>query len=324
MNNYIWSHILFAIGVTAGWLIGGVPMAITVAILAVLEISLSFDNAVVNAKVLKDMHPIWQDRFIKYGIPIAVFGMRFLFPIAIVAIATSTGMIEVFNIAMNDPITYHKALEDNQIGIYLFGGGFLLMVALSFFFDEDKEEHWIFIESFASKVGGFFFWLKYVVAFGIIAIITTYLNIKFLSGTSIASVSGVLLFLVLETIDEMLNTNGVRHGLTGFLYLEVLDASFSFDGVIGAFAITNNIFIIMIGLGIGAMYIRSITIDFVRSGTLDKYKYLEHGAMYAILALAIIMFVKIFIHVPELLTGSIGILFIGIAFIHSYRLKHKV
>ena len=74
-----------------------------------------------------------------------------------------------------------------------------------------------------------------------------------------------------------------------FLYLEVLDASFSFDGVIGAFAITNDIVLMALGLGIGAMYVRSLTVYLVRQGTLDDYVYLEHGAHYAIGALAVIL-----------------------------------
>ncbi|NUL08050.1 DUF475 domain-containing protein, partial [Streptomyces lunaelactis] len=78
-----------------------------------------------------------------------------------------------------------------------------------------------------------------------------------------------------------------------FLYLEVLDASFSFDGVIGAFAITNDIVLMALGLGIGAMYVRSLTVYLVRQGTLDDYVYLEHGAHYAIGALAVILLVTI-------------------------------
>jgi hypothetical protein len=99
--------------------------------------------------------------------------------------------------------------------------------------------------------------------------------------------------------------------------LEILDASFSFDGVIGAFALSSDIFIIMVGLGIGAMYVRSITIHLVEAGTLTEYKYLEHGAHYAIGALALIMFIKMFTEVNELIVGGLGIAFIIVALIHS-------
>jgi hypothetical protein len=102
-----------------------------------------------------------------------------------------------------------------------------------------------------------------------------------------------------------------------FLYLEALDASFSFDGVIGAFAITQDIFIIATGLGVGAMYIRSITVYLVRKGTLSDYVYLEHGAHWAIGALAVILLVTIKHEVPEVVTGLVGVGFIGAAFISS-------
>nr|MDT0664980.1 DUF475 domain-containing protein [Micromonospora sp. DSM 115978] len=123
----------------------------------------------------------------------------------------------------------------------------------------------------------------------------------------------------------------VRHGPNGlvlasgraafflFLYLEVLDASFSFDGVVGAFAISQNIFIIAAGLGIGALYIRSITVYLVRKGTLSEYIYLEHGAHYAIGALAVILAVSIRYEVPEIITGLIGVGFILVALLSSIR-----
>ena len=117
--------------------------------------------------------------------------------------------------------------------------------------------------------------------------------------------------------------NGAVVGLAGkaaffmFLYLEVIDASFSFDGVIGAFAITNDIFEMALGLGIGAMYIRSLTVYLVRKGTLDDYVYLEHGAHYAIGALAVILLVTIKYEIPEVITGLVGVALIGLSFASS-------
>ena len=104
-----------------------------------------------------------------------------------------------------------------------------------------------------------------------------------------------------------------------FLYLEVLDASFSFDGVIGAFAITNDIVLMALGLGIGALYVRSLTVYLVRKGTLDDYVYLEHGAHYAIGALAVILLVTIQYEISELITGLIGVVLIGWSFWSSVR-----
>jgi len=135
---------------------------------------------------------------------------------------------------------------------------------------------------------------------------------------------GVLLHAMIASLDELFSTNGVRNGVLGFLYLEVLDASFSFDGVIGAFALSSNIFIIMIGLGIGAMFVRSFTLYMLEKKSLQTYRYLEHGAHYAIFALAMIMFVKIFFHVNELIVGTVGISFIALAIYHSIQANKKI
>jgi uncharacterized protein len=118
-------------------------------------------------------------------------------------------------------------------------------------------------------------------------------------------------------------SEAARGGLGAFIYLEVLDASFSFDGVIGAFALTQNLFIIAIGLGIGAMYVRSMTIMLVEKGTLTEYRYLEHGAFYAILILAVIMYVQTLYHIPEVITGLGGATLIGISLWSSIRHNRK-
>ena len=117
---------------------------------------------------------------------------------------------------------------------------------------------------------------------------------------------------------------GKRNGVAGFLYLEVLDASFSFDGVIGAFAITRDVVIIMLGLAIGAMFVRSLTVYLVRKGTLDEFVFLEHGAHYAIGALALIMLAGIVYHVSEVVTGLIGVGFIVLALISSIKYKRRL
>jgi hypothetical protein len=115
-----------------------------------------------------------------------------------------------------------------------------------------------------------------------------------------------------------------RGSLMSFIYLEILDASFSFDGVIGAFAITQDVVIIMLGLTIGAMFVRSLTVFLVRQGTLDEYVFLEHGAHYAIGALAGIMLVSMKHEIPEVVTGLVGALFIGLSVMSSifYKRKH--
>jgi hypothetical protein len=115
----------------------------------------------------------------------------------------------------------------------------------------------------------------------------------------------------------------VRSGLGGFIYLNILDASFSFDGVIGAFALSNNMIIIALGLSIGAFFVRSMTIHLVKKGTLAEYLFLEHGAFWAIIALGIIMLASAKFHIPETITGLIGATLIGLSLWWSVRHKRK-
>ena len=140
-----------------------------------------------------------------------------------------------------------------------------------------------------------------------------------------SAIWGLLTFLLVEVLggvldrSEELMDGAAKGGLGAFLYLEVLDASFSFDGVIGAFALSQNLFVIAIGLGIGAMYVRSMTIMLVEKGTLAEYRFLEHGAFWAILILSVIMFLQSMYHIPEVITGLGGAVLIGFALMSSIR-----
>ena len=107
------------------------------------------------------------------------------------------------------------------------------------------------------------------------------------------------------------------------MYLEVLDASLSFDGVIGAFAISKDIFVIMLGLGVGAQWVRSLTVFLVERDTLSEYRYLEHGAHWAILALASLMFLSSIVEVPEVVTGLIGLILIALSFWSSLIARRR-
>jgi len=303
--------------------LGGISALYVVVLLSILEITLSFDNAVVNAKVLETMEPIWQQRFITYGIPVAVFGMRFLFPILIVAIASGHGVFETFLMAKNNPLEYEHTFDSVHHYIYAFGGAFLLMVFLDFLFDENREIYWVqWIEN--NKLIQKIAHTEHTETIIALSIGLSLISIMNSVGVALAYFTGIILHLILLTLDELLNSNGVRSGVIGLLYLEILDASFSFDGVIGAFALSNNLFIIMIGLGIGAMFVRSLTLYMVENKTLKEYQYLEHGAHYAIASLAGIMFIKMLdYHVNEMIVGTIGILFIVMAVGHSILEKRK-
>jgi hypothetical protein len=313
MRYFYVSFIVAAIGLGLSFFIDGFSAVYLTAILAILEVSLSFDNAVVNAKILQNMDKIWEKRFLTWGMLIAVFGIRFIFPILIVAVAANLGIVETLNIAINNPLKYHQVLLRSENLIYAFGGAFLWLVFTEFLFEE-KQVRWIKpVERYAEKLGRVNN-ISLIVA-TLIGIIIIYDSKSYEIG--IAYLLGMLTYSLLNGINETFAVEGAKNSLLGFLYLEMLDASFSFDGVIGAFAITGNIFIIMIGLGIGAMFVRSLTIWMVEKRVLSEYKYLEHGAHYAIGVLAIIMLLKIFMHIGEVLTGTIGLGLLAIAFLHS-------
>jgi hypothetical protein len=299
------------------------------AILGVLEVSLSFDNAVVNASVLKTWDEFWKKLFLGLGIIIAVFGMRLVFPIAIVAVAADLSVGEVWQLALNDPGAYSRHLTNHHAEVAAFGGMFLLLVFLNFLFNAEKHMHWL--GHVERKLGA----LGKVSSVSVLIALGTLLASLMLVPEAqkmivlVAGLWGVMIYVAVDMIAGLLEKEEEgggdmgemvkRGGIGGFLYLEVLDASFSFDGVIGAFAITSDVVIIMLGLGIGAMFVRSMTVYLVEKGTLDQYVYLEHGAHYAIGALALIMLASMKYHVPELVTGGIGVAFIGASMWSSIR-----
>ncbi len=333
--KHFWGSLLFtaaglALGAWYGWeltgTLGGMASILWIcAVLAVLEVSLSFDNAAVNASILKDMDPVWQQRFLTWGIAIAVFGMRIVFPIVIVMVAASLGPVDAVRLALSEPAEYQRIVSEAHIGLMGFGGAFLGMVGLKFFFDSEKDVDWIAaIERPLAKVADIEAISIGLVLLGTWATSTMLTDAEALTFIT-SAIGGLLTYLVVEIVNHVLEpptpSSGdvAKAGFGAFLYLEVLDASFSFDGVIGAFALTNNLIVIAIGLGIGAMFVRSMTIFLVRKGTMSEYRYLEHGAFYAILALAIIMYVNTFSHIPEVITGLIGAALIGLAFWSSVR-----
>jgi len=312
------------IGYASTGTVGGALSALfIVGVLSVLEISLSFDNAVVNASVVKEMDAVWRRRFLTWGILVAVFGMRVLFPLVIVAIAAHLGPIEALLLAIGHPEEYERIMTGAHIAIASFGGTFLFMVGLAYFFDPEKDIHWLswierplsrFAHVEAVEIG-----VVLLTLYGVSRVLPEHEVATFL----VAGIFGLIVFIAVEAIGALFEVpkdqvQAVhRTGFAAFLYLEVLDASFSLDGVIAAFALSNNLFIIALGLGIGAMYVRSTTIMLVDLGSLARYPYLEHGAFWAILALAIIMYLQTFMHVPEVITGMIGATLIGGSFIAS-------
>ena len=338
IGYFKWAFIVTAIGLALGlWLgfatehtvAGALKVFFIVCVLAVLEISLSFDNAIVNANKLKDMTPVWQQRFLTWGIIIAVFGMRIVFPLLIVVVAAKIGPWQAMVMAATQPEQYAHIMHDAHLPIAAFGGTFLMMVGLSFFFDHEKDVHWVRwlegkMQKYATIRG-----IEVAIVLVIILIFARFLEPHESQIFFKSAIWGLLTFLLVEVLGGLLDSSqemmaaGAKGGLGAFLYLEVLDASFSFDGVIGAFALTQNLFVIAIGLGIGAMYVRSMTIMLVEKGTLAEYRYLEHGAFWAILILSVIMFLQSLYHIPEVITGLGGATLIGISLWASIRWNRK-
>ena len=310
-------------------LLGGPGAALLVGILIVLEVSLSFDNAVVNAAVLQRLDARWQRRFLTIGLLIAVVGMRLVLPLLLVGVTAHVSPVEAVRLALkgggvDEPGTYANLLHHAHPAIAAFGGMFLLLLFLDFVLGE-REHTWLsWVERPLSRIGR----VKYVsVAIALIALLAAAKFLAHEPNTVLFSgLAGTVTYLLMGGLGEFFNTDaGPTTQATGkaafflFCYLNVLDASFSLDGVVGAFAISQDIFIIALGLGVGAMYIRSLTLFMVRQGTLSEYVYLEHGAHWAIGALATILLLTIRYSVPEAVTGLIGVLFIGLAYASSIR-----
>lgn len=360
LKTFGWSFAITAIGLALAVLYDGWTAFGVVAILAVLEISLSFDNAVVNAGILKKMNAFWQKIFLTVGVLIAVFGMRLLFPVVIVAISAKIGPVDAVDLALNDADRYQQLVTDAHPSIAAFGGMFLLMIFLDFIF-EDRDIKWLaWLERPLAKLGKIDMLSVCIAMIVLLVASMTFATHAHQHGgvhadkaqtVLISGIAGLITYLVvgglsgyfenrLEEDEEREHEAEEEAARTGskvsavamagkaaffmFLYLEVLDASFSFDGVIGAFAITNDIVLMALGLGIGAMYVRSLTVYLVRQGTLDDYVYLEHGAHYAIGALAVILLVTIQYEINEVITGLVGVILIAWSFWSSVRRNRRI
>ena len=336
LEYFLESYIVTILGLAGAYFWGehvhpgsGLVCVFIALVLGVLEISLSFDNAVVNAMKLEKMSAVWRHRFITWGILIAVFGMRFLFPILVVSIFAKLKMIDVAKIAISDVDKYAYYLHETHDPIVSFGGMFLIMLFLNYFFDNKKEVHWI------RPVENWLAHLDHMKGIEILISLLALLATQYVVpegekvAVLIAGISGIATYLTidgfthyLEKHEQMrMNSSAAKAvggaGLVSFIYLELIDASFSLDGVLGAFAISKDIIIISIGLAIGAMFVRSLTIMLVEKKTLKQFLYLVHGAHWAIGALACLMLVSTVKDIPEAVTGGVGLAFIVGALISS-------
>ncbi|HEV3169689.1 MAG TPA: DUF475 domain-containing protein [Actinocrinis sp.] len=317
------------------FLVGGPQGLVIAALLGVLEVAVSFDNAIVNATVLARMAPFWQRIFYTVGILVAAIGMRLLVPLAIVCVGARLGPLSALRLAYQDPNRYHQLLISAQPAIAAFGGAFLMMIFLGFVFEE-RDEMWIgWIEKPLRRLGKLpRIGEMCVLGFAIAAAATVPSAVAF--KVTVGAVAGLLCYMTVDSVGQMIAREADADGASRprmtvagraafflFCYLELLDATFSFDSVMGAFSVTLNLSLITIGLAIGAAYIRALTVYVVRRGTLEEYRYLEHGAYYAIGMLAVLLMVQVWRDVPDVLTASAGGLLIVAAVASSLRSRRR-
>ncbi len=321
MRLFLAPIIVSIIALFAVYLWGGVAALFLAGALAVLEVTLSFDNAVVNAKVLGEMAPHWQRRFLTWGILVSVVGTRLILPIFIVSIVAWVSPFLITTLALYNPDEYSRLLLSADAAIKSFGGAFLLMVSLKYFFNVSKNIHWFApVERHLVKWGRVEAIEIALALFGLLTV--SYISVHSVQTILQAGIIGIILFTLTEGIAHGLGveTKGAtRSGLMLFIYLNILDSAFSLDGVIGAFALTTSLPIIVVGLGIGAYFVRSLTVYLVRAKTLESLVYLEHGAHWAIFGLAITMFAGLVVHVPEVLIATIGLGFIALSYVSSRK-----
>jgi len=309
-------YVLFAMGPGS---------ALVMLVLAAIELAFSFDNAVINAKVLGLMSPLWQKLFLSVGILIAIFGVRLILPVLVVGLTAHLPAARVAGLALHDPRRYAAELEAAHPAITAFGGAFLLMLTLHFFL-ASRDVQWLKrIERPLSRLASW--WLPIAGTAAALLVLALLPANTHRATTLTAGFAGLLSYAAINGLIELIgylfggDTGRAKRigwaAFASFMYLELLDASLSFDGVIGAFAITSEVVLIALGLGVGAVWVRSLTVYMVRRRTLDTYKYLEHGAHYAIGVLAVTMLLDTLVTVPDLLPGVLCLGIVAAAIITS-------
>jgi uncharacterized protein len=331
-NSFIFTWIClvlaFVLGWSGDWLHGALSTLFIVAVLGILEVSLSFDNAVVDAGILKNMDDKWRNRFLTWWVLISVVGMRVIFPILLVAIFGHLDPWHALQLALHDQQQYSQILSMHHHSISWFGGAFLMMVWLKFFFDSAKDIHWLhYLEKKLTKLGKIEA-VEVVAVLLILVWVSSGLEATHAHEFLISGIWGLILYVIIHWISEMMHAGHgagsvAKQGMMAFIYLELLDASFSLDGVIGAFALSTNLFVIALWLWIGAFFVRSITMYLYKTGKLTEYRYLEHGAFYAIIALSLMMFIGTLVHIPEVITGLVWAALIGLSLYSSLRFTKK-
>lgn len=348
MQSSFWKYfgpatILTLLVVGLAFTFGNFDDAVVVMILGVLELSLSVDNAVVNATKLKTLSPAAQRWFMYYGIIIAVFFMRFAFPILVVSIVGHVGPLSTVSMAIHDPKQYSTILEQAHPMLSAFGATFLFMIFANYFINPLKEVHWLPpLELPLVRLGR---WEAIKTALALVLLVGMdywiYGSWRLPEARSFfyAGLAGLISYVLVESLEMLTDfiekkqqranagkavvINSLKMAIPALLYLEVVDASMSFDGVMGAFALSSNIFVIMAGLGIGAFWVRSLTLVAIKEGTLAEFRYLENGAFWAIGTLSILLFVSTKVELPDWFVGLLSAGIIGASVLSSIRARRQ-
>jgi hypothetical protein len=290
--------------------------------LIVFEIVSSIDNAIVNAHVLKTMNEKWRKIFLFWGIITAVFLVRGLLPLVIIWLSVpEIGFMGAFHSMFNASPEVANLIEERK-GIILIGAGvFLLLVYLHWLFLEKKDPYFVPDKLIKPQYGVWFF------GFCAIILVTLLYLARQSPNLMLAAAIGNAVFFIMYGFREQAEKQedalkGGNSNLSNFsklMYLEVLDASFSFDGVVGAFAFTTSVPLIFIGNGIGALVVRELTIKGIDK--VSQYKWLKNGAMTSIGLLGIFIILKSFgFNIPEYVPTATTLGLVGITFFRSHRL----
>ncbi len=296
---------------------------ITVLGLCLFEIVNSIDNAIINAEVLGTMGPKGRRWFLLWGFIIAVFAVRGLLPWLIVWLSTpGVGPIQALLATFSNDPSVMAAVEAAAPPLLAGGGIFLLFLFLHWLFLEQKN-YGLFHEPFFTRQSVWF----YAVVSALLAVIV-WLGLKQSPGLAFGAVIGSTAFFIVhgfkqnaEKAEEQL-LHGSYSDISKILYLEIIDATFSIDGVLGAFAFTMSVPLIILGNGLGAWVLRKLTMQNIES--IKKYLYLKNGAMYSLLALGTIMLIDAFgHHIPAWVSPIITFSIIGYFFWRSKRAIKK-
>ncbi len=286
--------------------------------LCLFEVISSVDNAVINAEVLHTMRPRARRWFLFWGLLFAVFVVRGLLPWFIVwAVNPSLGFLGSFFATWSGDQSIRASIETSAPILLMGGGIFLLFLFFNWLFLEEK--HFGFpLERYIASKG---FWFYSIVSVLLAGIVWKSLQIN--PMVAFSAVVGSTAFFITsgfkrnaELVEQRMITSSGLSDFSKILYLEIIDTTFSIDGVLGAFAFTLSVPIILIGNGLGALVVRQITVGNIDK--IKKYKYLKNGAMYSICGLGVVMISEAFgVHVPSYVSPVITFVMIGYFFWRS-------